>query len=386
MKIGFHLPGDGTWNTGTVYLETLLHSLKDFYPTGVSLCVAGNDNQVIGRSDLINIADRIIIDADIKSWTGPWLIHSLGTRLFRRDFIRDRLLRQQGVDVIAFAESPLGSSIPSLGWIPDYQHSHYPLFFSEEERLERNRHYATIAERSSRVVLLSKAVKRDFDEFAPKFAGKARVISPVSFIPTSIYSCSPQSVSNSYSLPNKFFYLPNQFWKHKNHLTVFRALKTLYNRGTPVFVVCTGYPGDYRDPMYYSDVLREVSCLGIRDQVAFLGVVPHEHVLMLMRQSICVLTPSLFEGFGMTVDEARSLGKQVMLSDIPAHREQNPPKAIFFDPTNSEELASKMEDVWRQKSPGPDKDMESEASETLPKRARTYAESFISVVKEVIRD
>jgi len=61
-------------------------------------------------------------------------------------------------------------------------------------------------------------------------------------------------------------------------------------------------------------------------------MVPREHVLLLIRQSIGVLGPSLFEGWGFGVDEARSVGKRLLISDIPAHREQNPPEAIFFNP------------------------------------------------------
>ena len=104
---------------------------------------------------------------------------------------------------------------------------------------------------------------------------------------------------------------------------------------------------------------------------------------MLMRQAICVLNPSLFEGFGLTVDEARSLGKRVLLSDIAAHREQDPQKATYFDPYDSEDLAERLGLIWREVEPGPDIELELEARQSLAKRIHLCAESFMSVASEV---
>src|SRR5690606_26082660 len=61
--------------------------------------------------------------------------------------------------------------------------------------------------------------------------------------------------------------------------------------------------------------------------------------------SVAVINPSLFEGWSSTVEEAKALGKSVILSNIPAHVEQNPHKGIFFDPKNPYELAERMEFV-----------------------------------------
>jgi hypothetical protein len=47
------------------------------------------------------------------------------------------------------------------------------------------------------------------------------------------------------------------------------------------------------------------------------GVVPHAHVLQLMRQSLAVLQPSLFEGWSMSVEEAKSIGKRGLFRTYP---------------------------------------------------------------------
>jgi glycosyltransferase involved in cell wall biosynthesis len=141
---------------------------------------------------------------------------------------------------------------------------------------------------------------------------------------------------------------------------------------------------DYRHPGYFADLWVEVSKLNIRDQIVYLGLVPHDDVLMLMRQSVCVLNPSLFEGWGMTVEEARSLGKRVILSNISTHHEQKVPKAVFFDPMDYEDLASKLAEMWQDTPPGPDLKLEQDAKESLSERIETNAKSFMRIVREVV--
>ena len=86
----------------------------------------------------------------------------------------------------------------------------------------------------------------------------------------------------------------------------------------------------------------------------------------------------------MTVDEARSFGKQILISDIAPHREQNPPRAVFFDKLDSESLALQMERIWREIAPGPNAEIEAVSRNEMPARMRNYAESFVAIVREVL--
>jgi glycosyltransferase involved in cell wall biosynthesis len=158
----------------------------------------------------------------------------------------------------------------------------------------------------------------------------------------------------------------------------------LKDRGVPVFVVCSGHLDDYRHPTFFSELLQEISRLNVREEVALLGVVPREHVFQFMRQSVGVLNPSLFEGYGMAVEEARSFGKQILVSDISPHREQDPPRATFFDKLDCENLAEQMERVWRETAPGPEYQLEAASRSEMPARTRNYAESFIAIANEAV--
>lgn len=84
------------------------------------------------------------------------------------------------------------------------------------------------------------------------------------------------------------------------------------------------------------------------------------------------------------MDEAKSIGKQVLLSDIPVHREQNPPKAVFFDPLDCKNLTNKLEKIWCETPPGSDVRLEAKARQRAPERIHMCAKSFMAVVREVI--
>jgi hypothetical protein len=114
-----------------------------------------------------------------------------------------------------------------------------------------------------------------------------------------------------------------------------------------------------------------------------LGTVPHDHVFALMRQSLAVLQPSLFEGWSTTVEETKSVGKRMMLSSIPVHREQAPGQSRFFDPHEPNDIAASLIQIWNEAKPGPDYELEAQSRQQLPIRTRAFGQAFVGIVNEV---
>lgn len=387
LKIAFHMMGDRNWTVGEIYWGTLLYALRQVRGEKIKfylLTTAGHQN-ANGYSH--KEADDLIVYDMPQRWSLTWVLNGVLKRMLLRDISMERFLKEHEINVVSGpAFIYRYPRIANLCWLPDFQHVHLPEMFSEKERVSRDRAFLNCAKTATRIILMSEAVKRDFEAFAPMYAHKVRVLHPISFVPESIYECDPRQVIIRYNLPERFVYLPNQFWRHKNHELAFRAVKALKDKGVKVSVVCTGNPVDYRHPSHFTDLCRKLSEWGIRNQVIYIGLIPRDDVLLLMRQSVCVLNPSLFEGWGYTVDEARSVGKQVLLSDIPAHREQNPPKATFFNPRDCDELSEKLAQVWLNSKPGPDAELELEARNTLPERLRAYAEDFFHIAQRAFEE
>ncbi len=389
MNIAFHMMGAKGWIFGPIYLKNLFCALRRAYDSEHRLfLVASTGPRDIEEYARDIRADGLILQGVPRRWSLYWMINEFVIRnLLSRDLTLEKLLKKHNIDVIFGAA--LGhtySKVATLSWLWDFQHIHLPEMFDHAERVSLDRNFLRCARLATRIILMSNAVRKDLETFAPTYAEKVKVLHPVSQIPQSIYDHDMDSILKLYHLPEKFVFLPNQFWKHKNHETVFRAISQLKDQGMEIPVVCAGDPSDYRHPGYFAGLLQKVSQWNVRDQVIYLGLISYEHVLSLMRQSVCVLNPSLFEGWGSTVDEARSIGKRVLLSDIPAHREQNPPKGTFFDPRDCDDLREKLGNIWLSTEPGPDIGLEIEARRDLPDRLRTYADSFVSVAHDAIQE
>jgi glycosyltransferase involved in cell wall biosynthesis len=180
----------------------------------------------------------------------------------------------------------------------------------------------------------------------------------------------------------QFFYVPNQFWQHKNHAILLEALKVAKERKLRLQIVCSGATVDHRNPAHFETLQRRAAEIGAGDAFKVLGVIPYEDVFTLIRFSCAVVNPSRFEGWSSTVEECKSAGKRMLLSDIPVHREQMP-QAAFFDPGNAVELADLLvQTLATAESAGPDT---ATAAARNQQRQQDYGRRFVEIVDDAIR-
>jgi glycosyltransferase involved in cell wall biosynthesis len=187
-------------------------------------------------------------------------------------------------------------------------------------------------------------------------------------------------MASVYQLPERYFYLPNQFWKHKNHRTVIEALRILRQEGYHTVVAASGRTEDYRHPGHFAALQSLVQHFGLTDNFRFLGIVPRGHVFALMRACTALINPSLSEGWSTTVEESKSLGVPMLLSDLRVHREQAGDRADYFDPEVARQLASLM--ARHEDSPDPlRKEREKEAVAATQERVKQFAVDFSETVE-----
>ena len=219
--------------------------------------------------------------------------------------------------------------------------------FNKNEIILRNKSILNLLNKSDRILLSSKDAQQDLIEnFGFKYKQKVDVIEFVSIIEkyAKYEKNDIEYIKSKYNIPQKYFLLPNQFWKHKNHLLVFEALSILNNKGLDISLVCTGLLDDYRNKDYAISILNFIKETGI--DVKMLGLINYQDLILLIKSSIAVINPSLFEGWSTIVEECKTLGKNLIISDIPIHREQNPEHVIFFNPYKANKLADILESVF----------------------------------------
>jgi glycosyltransferase involved in cell wall biosynthesis len=103
-------------------------------------------------------------------------------------------------------------------------------------------------------------------------------------------------------------------------------------------VLATGSTADYRHPAFFDSLMQYAADCDVADCFRVLGRIPMSDLAGLIKNAVAVVNPSRFEGWSTSVEEAKSLGKQVVLSDIPVHREQAPERGIFFPPDSPDAL------------------------------------------------
>ncbi|APD41501.1 glycosyltransferase [Francisella orientalis] len=244
------------------------------------------------------------------------------------------------MDILSHSQLVNFKSIKTINWIPDFQHIHLENMFSSDEINSRNKNFRNLIENSEKIVLSSYDAFYDYKKFASDNIKKAEVLQFVSQPKATYFNMDEEDfrlIERKYNIDRPYFYLPNQLWKHKNHLLVFEAIKLLIKDGFNILIICSGSLEDYRDKNYYHEIKKYITKNDLGNYIKLLDLIDYKDVFLLMKFSIAVINPSLFEGRSSTVEECKSIGKNMILSDISVHKEQYP-EATFFDCHSAIEL------------------------------------------------
>ncbi|HEV2697788.1 MAG TPA: glycosyltransferase [Terriglobales bacterium] len=161
------------------------------------------------------------------------------------------------------------------------------------------------------------------------------------------------------------------------------ALRVLKDQGVNVCVIASGNTADHRQPGYFNDLMSQVRQADVEDRFLTVGTVSYPDLLALMAGSVAVINPSRFEGWSTTVEEAKSMGKVVLLSDLRVHREQAPERGRYFSPDDAEGLAKVMEEALVSYDSVVDQKMIREAQRALPDRLLAFARGYEDIVLEL---
>lgn len=387
LRVAFTLFRDESWTGGVNFLRNLFSALAEVPGRPVVPVVFVAPGAKPGSLDSLRpfVQDEPI---EVPGWAASKRHrHLVSLALLQRDVDALKAFRAAGVDLVFRNEGWDGAAmpIPVLAWIADFQHCHLRDMFSRIGLLKRDLKYSVYCRSASLVMVSSEDARSDCERFFPAARGKVRVVPfavDVGMLPSMEDTA---CVLKHYQLPERFFYFPGQLWLHKNHMVVVDALHKLRVAGTPVTLVSTGNPVDGRHPEHPREVLASVKRLGLEEQFRFLGLVPYGHIGHLMRSSVAVVNPSLFEGWSTTVEEAKSLGVRLILSNLRVHREQAEGRAEFFDPGNADALAQILLNACRQWPAGPDLRREALARADYQNQRLQFGIRFAQLVEEAVQ-
>jgi glycosyltransferase involved in cell wall biosynthesis len=260
-----------------------------------------------------------------------------------------------------------------LYWIPDFQEHFYPHFFTDDVLSYRKKLQQTLVDNNAKILFSSNSSQSDFLTIYPNAQNKTYVLPFAVSHSEKYHEIDIHSLLEKYNLPGDYYFCANQFWAHKNHITVLKAIALLMQKDKNVVIAFSGNQGDARNPHFFESLMQFVSHNNLETNIRFLGFIERNEQLALMKNCQAVIQPSLFEGWSTVVEDSKSLNKFLIISDIPIHREQIKKNALFFDPLNEMELAGILEDF---KS-------EPEFSDYTKNRTR-FAEAFYSILEQTV--
>jgi len=235
--------------------------------------------------------------------------------------------------------------VPTVVTLVDIQEAFYPEYFTAQDLFNRHFHYTGSTKMADRVITIS--------EFSRETIVKHHKISPHKT--RAIHLCADDLFYQesevfhppNIALPNsEFIFYPANFWQHKNHDRLLKALKWLKTEnGLKVNAVFTGLEVANGYPI--SAKIREY---GMEDQAHYLGYLPVEQVAYLYSKAKFTVFPSLYEGFGMPLIEAMAAGCPVAASNLTSLPEIGDDAADYFDPFSIESIGSTIQKLWMDSS------------------------------------
>lgn len=234
-----------------------------------------------------------------------------------------------------------------LVWIPDFQEKHNPCFFSKKEIVNRDIDIKMTIKSRVPILFSSQNALDDFNRFYADTRNQVFVMRFAVSLPDRDMTNDKETLAKYDADGIPYLFCANQFWQHKNHYNLFKAVKELKDRGIRMRLYCSGNTKDYRTFGYFSMLQKYIKDNSLEDYIHILGFMNRGEQLCMMAHSMAIVQPSLFEGWSTVVEDAKALHKHIILSDIPLHREQLKDNVSFFCPDKPEELADRMEEVIR---------------------------------------
>lgn len=283
-------------------------------------------------------------------------IRNCGLRLFYhaprkyRESYLDYLAEAEGIDIYWFTyPADVDLTTPFIYTIWDIGHRVMPAFPETTKPMYRwNGHEeqcARMLAKSTFILTGNETGKKEILENYSVIADKIRIVPfPITFF------CYGQEEKPKFELPENYFFYPAQFWPHKNHICIVKAVAELRrSKGIDAHVIFTG--SDKGNKAYIQDMVKR---FGVEDLVHFAGFVTYEEMRYLYTHATGTIFASLMGPNNIPPIEAVYLECPLIITGIPGHKEQMQEAAIYFDGYDHDELAEILKNLVSDESVGKD--------------------------------
>lgn len=254
----------------------------------------------------------------------------------------DAAAKDIGIDLFWFtAPGIYDVSYPYIYTVWDLGHRRTP-YFPEVSRSgwswqSRENTYQKTLYKASYILTGNEEGKKEILESYPVPPSKIR-IAP---FPVASF-CRGEEQKPAFDIPKQFFFYPAQFWPHKNHICILKALAQLKEEKLAPTVFFTG--SDKGNKAYIESKIKEYA---LEKQVKITGFLSDEELKYLYTHATAMIFASLMGPNNMPPIEGTFLHCPVIITNLDGHKEQLKNSALYFDGCKPGELAKHIKTLLK---------------------------------------
>lgn len=220
---------------------------------------------------------------------------------------------------------------------------------------------ASSLRRADRIVCISDFTRKDLKKYFPRYVKKSIVIKNGISKPGIGFKSKKNTVLRKYGLSKPYFLYLGGFPPRKNIINLVKAF-ILFNKNNEYQLLLPGRMSDKPDiKKNINKIKKLIISKDITKSIILTDYVSEQEKVQLLEEAKFFIYPSLYEGFGLPVLEALSLGTPVLTSKNTAMEEIGGRGVKYFDPKDITNIALIMrksisnyeklkEDAFKEKS------------------------------------
>lgn len=195
--------------------------------------------------------------------------------------------------------------------------------------------------RSDKIIAVSQFTKDEILRFYPEAKDKVEVVfNSINLIEQELTETLKKTIGEKYGLPEKFILYVGTLQPRKNVPVLVEAYAKIKNEIPGMKLVLAGSRRAHNFDGKIQTVLTEN---GLEEDVFFPGFIDAKDKSIVYKMARVFVFPSFYEGFGIPILEAMSVGTPVIASNIAPHKEVAGNAVLSFDPDSAKELAKECE-------------------------------------------
>ena len=228
---------------------------------------------------------------------------------------------------------PWFTNLPKFISIMDLSYLKYPKMFKIKDLIQLRYLTAYSIKHAQKVFTISEYSKKEIieqynypkDNIIVTYPGVNKVYTKINK-----FLAQKPEIFNKYNISKRFILFVGTLQPRKNISRLIQAFKSIESDLQLVLIGKKGW--------LYESILAQINKENTNNKIIYIDYIEENELAYLYSQAICLVLPSLFEGFGMPVVEAMSMGCPVVVSNNSSLPEIAQNAGIYVNPLKTEDI------------------------------------------------